>query len=99
MSGAAVLLVLLFAVAIPLALWVAIENETSNPTVVDRTEAERIATEHGGRREARSNADPDRNDQTRGDSKTDSDGWSRGDPKTDSDWRTRDDRDRDDRWR
>ena len=49
MSGAIVLVFLLFAVAIPLALWVAIESETSDPTVVDHTEAERIAKERGGR--------------------------------------------------
>ncbi|WP_440770834.1 hypothetical protein [Natronorubrum sp. DTA28] len=57
MSGAFVLFVLLFSLLIPLVLWLAIADETSNPTVVDRTEAERLARERGGRPESRSNAD------------------------------------------
>ncbi|AEH36462.1 hypothetical protein [Halopiger xanaduensis] len=55
MSAAFVVLVLLFAVLIPLVLWVAIEGETSNATVMDRTDAERIAKERGGRSGSRSN--------------------------------------------
>ncbi|RKD93296.1 hypothetical protein [Halopiger aswanensis] len=54
MSAAFVVLMLLFAVAVPLVLWVAIENETSNTTVVDRADAERIAKERGGRGGSRS---------------------------------------------
>ncbi|GAB3667991.1 hypothetical protein [Halopiger thermotolerans] len=61
MSAAFVVLVLLFAVLIPLALWVPIENETSTTTVVDRADAERIAKERGGRGGSRSTAsDPNR---------------------------------------
>lgn len=66
MSGAIVLLAVVFAVAIPLGLWIAIEGETSDPTVVDRTEAERIARERGGRDDSRSissdRANADRSD-------------------------------------
>ncbi|QLK27698.1 hypothetical protein HYG81_08875 [Natrinema zhouii] len=47
-------IVLLVSFAIPLVLWLAISRETSNPTVVDRAEAERIAKEHGGRNPSRS---------------------------------------------
>lgn len=47
-------IVLLISFAIPLVLWLAISRETSNPTVVDRAEAERIAKEHGGRNPSRS---------------------------------------------
>ncbi|WP_408956935.1 hypothetical protein [Natrinema sp. 74] len=44
------------ALVIPLILWAAISEETSNPTVVDRAEAERIAKERGGRGSSRSTA-------------------------------------------
>ena len=56
MSGAVVIVFLLFAIAVPLALWVAIEGETSDPTVVDRAEAERIAQEQGGRKRSGSDS-------------------------------------------
>jgi len=44
------------ALVIPLILWAAISQETSNPTVVDRAEAERIAKERGGRQSSRSSS-------------------------------------------
>ncbi|WP_254762170.1 hypothetical protein [Natrinema marinum] len=59
--SAAVVFALLFAMAlvIPLVLWAAISQETAEPTVVDRAEAERIAKERGGRGSSRSTAPPD----------------------------------------
>ena len=56
MEGFALVFVL-FAIAIPLAIWVVIETETADPTVVDRSEAERIAKERGGRGGSRSDGD------------------------------------------
>ncbi|WP_440763526.1 hypothetical protein [Natronorubrum sp. DTA7] len=88
MSGAVVLLVLLLSLAIPLVLWLAIADETSNPTIVDRTEAERLARERGGRPESRSNA---------GDTTV---GWDADDHESEADWGSRtDDAGRDGRWR
>ncbi|WP_247002676.1 hypothetical protein [Halosolutus gelatinilyticus] len=85
MAEALVFLFLLFAVGIPLVLWLAIENETSDPTVVDRSEAERIATERGGRSASRrpggSTLDEtgrdDRSERTRGDDRPPETGWDR----------------------
>ena len=55
MAMAAVMLgiVLVVSLASFVGLWILIEGETSNPTVVDREEAERRAIEQGGRRQAR----------------------------------------------
>ena len=99
-----VLVFVLFAIAIPLAIWVVIENETSNATVVDRAEAERIAKERGGRGGSRSdevsNSDPNSTDSDRDrdyaiadrihDPDDDRDEFPRGDPSRDA--RNRDDR-------
>ncbi|ELY83538.1 hypothetical protein [Natrinema altunense] len=52
MSVGLVLVVLAF-LAVPFVLWLAINQETSAPTVVDRAEAERIAKERGGREPTR----------------------------------------------
>lgn len=46
-------LILVFFVVPFLGLYLAIDRETSNPTVVDRSEAEQIAQDRGGRPEAR----------------------------------------------
>ncbi|OLZ39584.1 hypothetical protein A6E15_00660 [Natrinema saccharevitans] len=54
-----VVLLLVVSLAIPLVLWLAISRETSDPTVVDRREAERIAKERGGREPSRSTGSPD----------------------------------------
>ncbi|ELY82767.1 hypothetical protein [Natrinema pallidum] len=51
-------LVVLALLAVPFVLWLAISQETSAPTVVDRAEAERIAKERGGREPTRA-ADDD----------------------------------------
>ncbi|WP_436345618.1 hypothetical protein [Natronorubrum sp. FCH18a] len=59
MFGLVFLLVLLFALVIPLVLWLAIDNETSNPTVVDRSDAEQLAKERGGRGGSRSSSGAD----------------------------------------
>ncbi|NUB89653.1 hypothetical protein HT576_01210 [Haloterrigena sp. SYSU A121-1] len=59
MFGAVVTVFLLFAIAVPLALWIAIESETSDPTVVDRAEAERIAKDRGGRGRSRTDSSDD----------------------------------------
>ncbi|WP_222916469.1 hypothetical protein [Natrinema sp. SYSU A 869] len=53
-------LFLLASLAIPLVLWLAISQETSDPTVVDRAEAERIAKERGGHDPTRSADGPNR---------------------------------------
>nr|WP_239641850.1 hypothetical protein [Haloterrigena salina] len=90
---------------VPLALWVAIENETSDPTVVDRAEAERIAKERGGRSRSRtdSSADPPTSaDTTTDDREEKSDRRSRTDDRSstgrDERWGTHsDESDRDDR--
>ncbi|ELZ18269.1 hypothetical protein C478_01385 [Natrinema thermotolerans DSM 11552] len=55
-----VVILLVVSLAIPLVLWLAISRETSDPTVVDRREAERIAKERGGREPSRSAGEPDR---------------------------------------
>ena len=59
------IIVLLGTIAIPFVLWLAISRETSDPTVVDRAEAERIAKERGGRQpsaEAMRDDDDERDD-------------------------------------
>ncbi|SER25566.1 hypothetical protein [Natrinema salaciae] len=53
-------ILLVVSLAIPLLLWLAISQETADPTVVDRAEAERIAKAHGGRNRSRSTDGPDR---------------------------------------
>ncbi|ADB62220.1 hypothetical protein Htur_3356 [Haloterrigena turkmenica DSM 5511] len=106
MSGAVILVFLLFAIAIPLLLWIAIESETSDPTVVDRAEAERIATERGGRGTsgADSSDDPATSAKTATDDhEEESDRRPRTDDRSsterDEQWGTRsDESDRDDRW-
>ncbi|WP_339102223.1 hypothetical protein [Haloterrigena salinisoli] len=107
MSGAVVIVFLLFAIAVPLALWVAIENETTDLTVVDRAEAERIAKERAGRGRSRADSsdDPtasantatdDREEEPNRRSRTDD----RSSTERDEQWGTRsDESDRDDRWR
>lgn len=57
MVGLFVLVALLFALVIPLLLWLEIDRETSNPSVVDRSEAERLAREQGGRNDSRPASD------------------------------------------
>ncbi|MEF8820745.1 MAG: hypothetical protein V5A52_00560 [Halovenus sp.] len=47
------LVVLSLLVGGPLLLYLAIDRETSDPTVVNRSEAEQIAQDRGGRPEAR----------------------------------------------
>ncbi|PCR92515.1 hypothetical protein [Natrinema ejinorense] len=69
MSAALGILVVLASLAVPLVLWLAISRETSDPTVVDRAEAERIAKERGGRDTARSTDGTDRS------AADDRDGW------------------------
>ncbi|MFC4439447.1 MULTISPECIES: hypothetical protein [Natrialbaceae] len=49
-EGALVVLFLLFGIAFAIGLYLLIESETSNPTVVDRRTAEREAKERGGLR-------------------------------------------------
>jgi len=49
MSGFLVLF-FLAAILFPLVLYVFVERETADPTVLDRAEAERVAQERGGRR-------------------------------------------------
>lgn len=107
MSGAIVLVFVLFAIASTLVLWVAIEGETSDPTVVDRSEAERIAKERGGR--GKSGADS--SEDSPGNANTGSagvrdeeSGWGsrtgdRSATERDERWGNSDDSDRDDRWR
>lgn len=54
MSEIGVLVVFLFIVVIPGAvLYLAIDRETAEPTVVNRSEAEQIARDRGGRPDAR----------------------------------------------
>lgn len=55
MSGA-VLVLLLVAIGTSFFLYLLIENETADPTIVDRSEAERMAKRRGGRPEERRNA-------------------------------------------
>ncbi|MGQ3411498.1 hypothetical protein ACT4ML_04450 [Natrinema sp. LN54] len=50
-------ILLVVSLVVPLVLWLAINQETSNPTVVDREEAERIAKAQGGRDPSRSGPD------------------------------------------
>ncbi|WP_137289287.1 hypothetical protein [Natronorubrum halophilum] len=86
MFAIAFLLIVLLAIVVPLVLWLAIDNETSNPTVVDRSDAEQLAKERGGRGGSRSNSSADA-------ARTDPD-----DQGTESGWGTRpDDADRYDR--
>lgn len=78
---------------IPLSLWLAISRETSDPTVVDRAEAERIAKAQGGRDPSRSAADsPSRGTDDRTDTNLDDGGRSdEGDDRTAGfDWDERD---------
>lgn len=87
---AIVVLLFLVGLVIPLVLWLAIDAETSDPTVVDRAEAERIATERGGRNLTRSGGDREHPDVT---------APSTDDRATELERGTRtDDADRDDRW-
>ncbi|WP_226004461.1 hypothetical protein [Natrinema salinisoli] len=96
---AVAVLAVLISLGIPLILWLAISQETSNPTVVDRAEAERIAKERGGRDTSRSPTDADRS--STGDDRT-TDGRRDHRAETDreeGDWETGFDRDeRDDGW-
>ncbi|WP_226039544.1 hypothetical protein [Natrinema sp. DC36] len=57
MAAVVVVILLLVSLVIPLVLWLAISRETSDPTVMDRREAERIAKERGGREPSRSARD------------------------------------------
>ncbi|SEW16722.1 hypothetical protein [Natrinema salifodinae] len=88
-------LVLLFAIAVPLVLWLGISRETSDPTVVDRAEAERIAKERGGLDPTRSRS-PDGQDTTALESECDGWGGRPGDGTDtgDAGWRTRDEDER-----
>lgn len=45
-------LFVLVAVALPLLLYVFVERETADPEILNRSEAERLARERGGRRNA-----------------------------------------------
>ncbi|ELZ22963.1 hypothetical protein [Natrinema limicola] len=58
-------LVFVMALVVPLFLWLLIDQETSNPTVVDRAEAERIAKDRGGRQSStdRTSDDDDERDE------------------------------------
>ncbi|ELY68781.1 hypothetical protein [Natrinema versiforme] len=87
-------ILLVVSLVIPLVLWLAINQETSNPTVVDREEAERIAKAQGGRDPSRSATDsPSRGtDDDRTDTNLDDNGRSdEGDDRTAGfDWDERD---------
>jgi hypothetical protein len=48
----------LFGIVVPLVLYLLIDEETSNPEIVDRSEAERLAQRRGGR-PGRSQSEPD----------------------------------------
>ncbi|RZV11683.1 hypothetical protein BDK88_0564 [Natrinema hispanicum] len=63
----ALVLVVVMALVVPFLLWVLIDQETSNPTVVDRTEAERIAKDRGGQQSStdRTADDDDERDEYR----------------------------------
>ena len=52
MAAAGLFLVLAFGVGVPLVLYLLIRAETSDPEIVDRTTAERLARRRGGRRDA-----------------------------------------------
>jgi len=60
-------LVFVMALVVPLLLWLLIDQETSNPTIVDRADAERIAKERGGRQSStnRTSDDEDERDEYR----------------------------------
>ena len=60
-------LVVVMALVVPFLLWVLIDQETSNPTVVDRAEAERIAKDRGGQQSStdRTADDDDERDEYR----------------------------------
>lgn len=100
MFGAFILVVLLV-VVFSVAIWAAIDRETSDPTVVDRTEAEQRAREQGGLHNAQSSDRIDDRPDGRSaadDSHTES-GWG---SRTEADetWgRSEDESDGDDRWR
>ncbi|KDE59181.1 hypothetical protein EL22_24200 [Halostagnicola sp. A56] len=91
----------LVGVAITIALWVGIDSETSDPTVVDRSEAERRAREQGSQRygQASSNRTGGRpDDGGKRDEHDAESGWDRAED--DDPWgRSVDDSDSDDRWR
>ncbi len=86
--SAAFVVVLLLVLVISVGLYLLVERETSDPTIVDRSEAERIARERGGRPEAQ----PPRGDDSGGGA----DRWGTDGRDGDDRWGT-DDRD-DDRW-
>ncbi len=73
MAAELFVLFVLFALAAPLVLWLLIAGETSNPTVVDREEAERIARERGGLDGTDRRESPDRRDGR--DDRPDRDEW------------------------
>ena len=60
-------LVLVMVLVVLLFLWVLVDQETSNPTVVDRAEAERIAKDRGGQQSStdRTADDDDERDEYR----------------------------------
>ncbi|SDC36008.1 hypothetical protein [Natrinema hispanicum] len=60
-------LVVVMALVVPFLLWLLIDQETSNPTIVDRADAERIAKERGGRQSStdRTSDDDDDRDESR----------------------------------
>ena len=53
MTGAFFLLVVAIAIVVPVVMYLFVVGETADPTVVDRTEGERLAQERGGRPVAR----------------------------------------------
>ena len=97
MTEVFVFFVLVGAVVVPLALWLILDSETSNPTIVDRAEAERLAKERGGRGVTGSNAAESDTDDPDGDGADREWGTRRNESDRDRD-RGRD-WDRDDRWR
>lgn len=73
MVAATIVALLIVSLAAFLALWTLIEGETSNPTVMDREEAERRAIEQGGRETAENPANGDAADEPAND--RDDVGW------------------------
>jgi len=53
MTETVMILVFVGVFAFPVVLYILIERETSDPTIVDRSEAERLARKQGGRRSGR----------------------------------------------
>ncbi|SDR34528.1 hypothetical protein [Natronobacterium texcoconense] len=76
MSAGAVFVVFLLGILLTIAVWAAILGETSNATVLDRDEAERLARERGGRGfdRARSSERDDRSG-ANGDERSEAYGW------------------------